>query len=365
MNIAYIYIGDLKCESGVHKKIIEQIYQWRKYGNNVRIYHISTGYIDTFGNDPQHVFEHISNILLYRVNCIMDITKFADIVYMRYSFGGYDIYRLTKEVPTFIEINSNEKSEYKNGAGLRNKIKYWWNFINRYFLMRYIKGKVCVTYELEKRELELNHNIPCVVVPNSIIGNYVLSPKNSSNIIPKLVFIGTPNQEWHGVDKIIELAKRTLGRLEFILIGIESYGEEVPNNVKLCGYLSRAEYEGYLLSADIGIGSLALHRKNMEEACPLKIREYIQFGLPILIGYKDTSFEQFGLQKPEWICELSCCEDNVTNNIEKIVEFCYRVQGKRVTPEEFKFMRSEVYEMKRIKFMEDCSSGSYLYNDNK
>ena len=43
-------------------------------------------------------------------------------------------------------------------------------------------------------------------------------------------------------------------------------------------------------AADVAIGTLSLHTKQMEEACPLKVREYLAWGLPVIIGYKDTEF---------------------------------------------------------------------------
>jgi hypothetical protein len=40
--------------------------------------------------------------------------------------------------------------------------------------------------------------------------------------------------------------------------------------------------------ADIGIGTLSLYKKKMEEAAPLKVRSYLAKGIPVVIGYKDT-----------------------------------------------------------------------------
>lgn len=43
-------------------------------------------------------------------------------------------------------------------------------------------------------------------------------------------------------------------------------------------------------NCQVCIGTLALHRKNMTEASPLKTREYLAHGFPVIIGYKDTAF---------------------------------------------------------------------------
>ena len=58
----------------------------------------------------------------------------------------------------------------------------------------------------------------------------------------------------------------------------------------LHGSLPKERMNDVLKCSHIGIGSLCLFRKNMTEACPLKVRDFAVNGLPILIGYTDTDF---------------------------------------------------------------------------
>ena len=41
----------------------------------------------------------------------------------------------------------------------------------------------------------------------------------------------------------------------------------------------------------IGVGTLALQRKGIFEASPLKVREYLSYGLPVLYNYFDSDLE--------------------------------------------------------------------------
>ena len=67
---------------------------------------------------------------------------------------------------------------------------------------------------------------------------------------------------------------------------------------------------------DIAIGTLALHRKKMEEASPLKVREYVAYGLPVIIGYIDID-----LNNEEFILNIGNYEENVVESIDAIVKF--------------------------------------------
>ena len=56
----------------------------------------------------------------------------------------------------------------------------------------------------------------------------------------------------------------------------------------LHGYLSAGEYRRIIAGADAAISSLGLHRIGLEEASPLKSRECLALGLPLVLAYVDT-----------------------------------------------------------------------------
>lgn len=351
MNIAYLYLGKLSIGSGVHKKILMQIKQWESMGHKVKVYHASIDRVNTFKDDSiDSTFEHISNIMFYRVGFYDEIKRFADIAYMRYSFICLDIWNLMRRVPTFVEINSNEEKEYKLDwhKKFKSKIKYCWNFFNRFLLMSVAHGKVCVTYELAKREMRKDPKIPSIVIQNALMGEYHRREQKIHDV-PVLLFIGTPNQEWHGVDKVLELAKHTVDSLHFIIIGPDLKNMKLSSNVEAYGILAKSEYNKFLNAADVGISTLALHRIGLNEACSLKTREYLSWGLPVIIGYEDTAF--IGKNDCKWICKLPNIEENVSHNIGLIKDFAYKAKDMCVTEDMLKDMTVDCLEKKRLSFI--------------
>jgi hypothetical protein len=94
---------------------------------------------------------------------------------------------------------------------------------------------------------------------------------------------------WTGIEKVLWLASR-LGSWRFDLVGIapeELSPMAVPANVTAHGVLARSEYEPLMARADVGLGTLSLYEKEMNELDPLKTREYLARGLPFISGHRD------------------------------------------------------------------------------
>jgi hypothetical protein len=108
-----------------------------------------------------------------------------------------------------------------------------------------------------------------------------------ANDRPRAVFAGSPAMAWHGVDRLLELA-REAPQVDFDLVGPEP--GPVPPNVTVHGTLAGERYWAVLGRADVAIGSLAMDRAGLREGSPLKVREYLLGGIPTIIGYEDTDF---------------------------------------------------------------------------
>jgi hypothetical protein len=113
--------------------------------------------------------------------------------------------------------------------------------------------------------------------------------------------------------------------------------------------LSRKEFEPLLARADAAIGTLALHRKAMQEACPLKVREYLAHGLPVVIAYEDTDF----VGEDTWfLLRLPNEESNVDHHAADVRAFVERVRGRRVARSEVDGrIGSEAKERRRLAFL--------------
>jgi hypothetical protein len=93
------------------------------------------------------------------------------------------------------------------------------------------------------------------------------------------------------------------------------------DNLKYLGILPNVAANEFIRTCDIGIGPLSLHLKGLTEASPLKTRQYLASGLPIIYGYRDTDIPA----NSSFALELLNCKDNL--DFEAIKKFIIAVVG--------------------------------------
>ena len=152
-----------------------------------------------------------------------------------------------------------------------------------------------------------------------------------SNPNPVLSMVASPGMTWHGVDKLLRLA----GQYPDLTINIVGYRREdltgdTPQNVRLHGFLPRERTREVLKTTDVVFGSLALHRNDMEEASPLKVREAAACGIPLILGYRDTDLSNW---QTDCILHIPNTEDNAQTHAAQIRDFAYRMRGRRLDAE--------------------------------
>ncbi len=126
----------------------------------------------------------------------------------------------------------------------------------------------------------------------------------------------------------------------------------VPPNVMLHPLLPRKCYEPLLARADVALGSLAMDRAKLAEASPLKVREYLAYGLPVILGFEDTDFRA---TEPWFLLRLPNTEDNVVSNVERIRSYVASVRGRRVMREEVAPANdAQAKERRRLAFLAEC-----------
>jgi hypothetical protein len=96
----------------------------------------------------------------------------------------------------------------------------------------------------------------------------------------------------------------------------------------------------------------------MEEASPLKTREALGYGIPVILAYRDTDFAD---EESDLFLFLPNADDNIAENGERIRDFSFRVMGGRV-PRSLIAARIDqcVKERQRLAFFADVikSAGS-------
>lgn len=344
-------------ESGVFKKVVSQITTWKDYGVHVSFHVISRYPMLTIWQShlkevpiTLHRYSGLVSRLRAWKSAVEAIkAQHPDLVYHRYDLYMPALKSLFRKFPVVLEINTNDLTEYCLTKGLR----CWYNLTTRSWLLSQAAGLVFMTYELSRFPCFSRYRKPSAVIPNGIdLRDFRPLPRAENNT-PKLVFLGTGEQVWQGVDKILRMAE-IFPRWQFEIVGIRPSRLRVnQKNVRVHGPLPRQAYEPLLAQADIAIGTLALHRKKLNEACPLKTREYLAYGLPVIIGYKDSDF----INGAPFILELPNTEDNVESRVSEITNFVSKWKGQRVPREAISHLDLLSKESQRLAFFRNILKG--------
>jgi hypothetical protein len=150
---------------------------------------------------------------------------------------------------------------------------------------------VFVTHELAGRPAFARYGRPSTVVGNGIDLSGLPRLTRPADGPLVLALVGHPATPWHGADQVASLARaRPDWELHVVGPAEEELGGPRPSNLQLHGVLDRHSLHALLARVDVGLGPLALHRKGLEEASALKVREYLGLGLPVVLGCADTDF---------------------------------------------------------------------------
>ncbi|MDN5201638.1 hypothetical protein QQ008_09705 [Fulvivirgaceae bacterium BMA10] len=369
MKIAYLLSWDLGLEDGVVKKVLTQVAEWSKHECEVRIFCVSKS--DSKLKHPvavpisyferrasQNLINEFLSVSRAYKKVIDALKDFApDMIYLRSETYQPLLGKIMDSYPTIVELNTNEAAELSLRSNENFKARARFFYLKPLISKYYSKaaGFICVTYELAKSSEIQKTNKPVMVIPNSIRLKDFQCNHVNDNARAKLVFIGSPDQKWHGVDEIIKLAELTTESLDFEIIGLENSFNSVPSNVRFHGFKKRDEYQRIMCASDIGLGVMGLHRKNMTEACSLKVREYLAFGLPVINGHQDTAF--VGKKLPEFILQVPNEEGALSRHKDKVLDFIGRMKGKRLSASEVEeYIDVGIWEAKKVDFFKRIAS---------
>ncbi|MHB8779302.1 MAG: hypothetical protein ACYC6R_16325, partial [Anaerolineales bacterium] len=124
----------------------------------------------------------------------------------------------------------------------------------------------------------------------------------------------------------------------------------LPDNMRLYGYLNTQEYKKVLAGMDCAIGTLGLHRIQLNESSPLKTRECLALGLPMVLPYKDTDLDDL---ECDFLLKIPNKEDNIQTHAQAVYDFAYRMRGRRVKREQIEKLDQVRKESERIAFFKE------------
>ncbi|MCW3849350.1 glycosyltransferase [Sphingomonas sp. LB-2] len=376
MRIAYLTEWPPYAESGVLRKMVGQIAAWRAAGHDAEIFTVvpprdaptAPGFAEhgrVIGSFTQAQLDRYPKARLGFLNKIVSVPKlraalkaFApDIVYYRQNGPWYPgLGSILRAWPSVAEINTYEGAENALWGGTFRRFQE----ATRRRVLGSVGGFVCMTQEIADHEAWAKK-------PAAIIGNPLwadpLDPVPTGNSEPEFVFTGSPmtlgtDANWHGVDKLFPLAA-AMPKSRFNIAGMEAKDfPGAPANMAFHGMLDAAALSTLYARCDIGFGTLALHRKTMEEACPLKVRDYLMHRLAVVIGYREAQAE---LNTAPYVLPIGNAEDNVAANIGRIIAFAREWTNRRVI-DDLTFLTGTAIEAHRLEFLASVAARHGLHS---
>lgn len=332
MRIAYVtvHVAPEIMQGGVGKKIRTQMSIWRGLGHHVTLFSLTPAEIP-FPDERQFIFDAKTNLLKREANRASGLMRMLesirdykpDVIYLRFGLYSYPLHRLFKIAPVVLETNSDDRQEYQK----RGAFFYWMNRLTRNLTFGSASGIITPSHELVDVLLP-KRDKPFRVISNGIDLSQAETLPPPNNEKPVITMVCSPGMKWHGVDKLLKFAEETPD----VVVNLVGYSEKdldmpAPSNVKLHGFLDKQGVRAVLARTDVALGTLALHRNQMQEASVLKVREALAYGIPVVIAFDDTDLHDVEL---DTILRIPNTEENVAESAVRIRKFAYDMIGKRV-----------------------------------
>jgi hypothetical protein len=209
------------------------------------------------------------------------------------------------------------------------------------YFAKKVKSIVAVTEEIGI--YQKNKGCKNVIVsPNGI--NVSQFPIRKSPVLGdeiRLLFLkGTAGvSAWNGLDRITNSLQQYYlnnpnpsDKIK-LLIGGHILENEVPDSeyIEQLGYLNKDSIDKLVNQVHLGVSTMALYKKNLEEAAVLKTREYIARGLPFIYAAKDPD-----LNEDASAFSLKFSNDETLIDMIKVIEFAKKVNSDPLHPQKMR-----------------------------
>ncbi|SHI73975.1 glycosyltransferase [Clostridium intestinale] len=254
----------------------------------------------------------------------------VDFVYIRYSIGDYQFYKLLKllkkmNIKIIVEI-ATWPYRYEQKKGIKNVVK---SIIDRYIAKRINKYIYRISVTTKVKSI---YDVDCINIFNGIDLNNIPIIKKVQHDGINLIGIANVSL-WHGYDRLIRgiadyynLTNEKQENINFYIVGNGTELENlkklsknlsIENKIHFTGVKRGKELDDFINSMDIGVSSLALHR--IKAGDPIKTKEFIARGLPTILGYNDQSIES----SFKYIFEAD--QDETAIDVKSVLEWYYSV----------------------------------------
>ena len=354
MRVAYVLTWPRGAWTGVFKKVADQVGAWSDLGVEAGVFVATSPQAEADWRAlPEvkgvEIFTSAIESFTVQPTIIRRAAEWSpDITYMRSTPRQAYARRHLRSLPHVIEIQSNDLEEARGLSRQRLLLTQ----LTRNSCLGGARGMVFVSRELSTLPSYSKFTGRRTVIGNGIeLGRVETLPAPNTSLGPRLAFMGLPDSPWHGLDDVYELA-RVRPQWSFDLIGPKQT-DQTPrlSNLNFHGELRSDEYLPILANADAAISTLAWYRNSMNEASPLKSREYLALGLPVIGAYEDTDIPP---DDPVYL-RLPHRQGAIVDEVDRVEQFIRGWQGKRVSHDQIDYLDTSVKEAARVDFLRTCA----------
>ncbi len=291
--------------NGVIKKLDGQAKGFRSNGWDVDTIRISNGNILLNKEPIKQISKSKFGSVLFEffqsIGKEIDFTSY-DLLYIRYglSFSGFVSFlkqakKDNSKLKILLEFATYPYTDEWSGAkGLVVKK------VDSHYRKRLSNYVNHVIHLGEEKEIL---GMPCINSENGIdVGEIKIRSINSIPDKINLIAVGKW-QFWHGLDRLIngiaDCVEAKRSQIRLVIVGEGAVIPELKNlvrdknldqEVSFVGEKDGNELDSLFDKADVGIGTLGMHRKKIKIDSSLKHREYASRGLPFILCTRDLDF---------------------------------------------------------------------------
>ena len=198
-----------------------------------------------------------------------------------------------------LEHHTKEKEELKVTGDIRLvfEITLGGSWIRSFHALTAVTPEI-VDYEVHRS----GFSGPTGFFPNSIDLDNQSAPRETADDRAdtplQIIMVSTYFTPWQGLDRILDQISTAGSLPPFDLHLVGRLSPELESRCKnfcqitLHGTLDSEQVWNLYRNMDLGVGSLTISRKGLTQATPLKVREYLAAGLPVVLGYHDPAIPQ-------------------------------------------------------------------------
>jgi hypothetical protein len=332
-----------KENSGVFEKLRAQSEAFRALGHNSTIIYMSEKDIHVDSDENTFIFKGKSRMT----------TKilFFERILHKMDFAAYDlmIIRYGLSYPSFIRFLKGSLSRQPKIRMVLDfptfPYSFEWRGLKRLFLAvdRVYRTRLAkyISLAITTSTSQRIFGVPAIHISNGIcVDQFPLKSISKADRAVHLVAIGKWNY-WHAMDRLIHgmekyRKQQAYSRKVFLtLIGdgpdrhnLESLVErnDLVGRIRVLKDDSEEVKKEIFQRADLAIGTLGMHRKNLDYDSSLKHREYCARGIPFILSTSDSSFPE-SLNFVKYVPS-----SNEAIDINSLLGFLDEIQENNITP---------------------------------